>query len=177
MKPTEKVEALIKAFSPDQPEVVEYLRYLSAELERVTAGFPDIGPDPLKLDGEERSRRMDEQVIYDTIWKAFCIQQSGVPDQMALCWRHDLMKLNQRLILAESRLKFDREENTNLRAQLAEAATKPDPHHYFKVHEVGRPLPIHTEILLNDGRWVEACSWPQYDATINYQARVKKGTK
>ena len=57
------------------------------------------------------------------------------------------------------------------------AATKPDPHHYFKVHEVGRPLPIHTEILLNDGRWVEACSWPQYDATINYQARVKKGTK
>ena len=48
------------------------------------------------------------------------------------------------------------------------------PYHYFKVHEVERPLPIDTEILLNDGRWVEACSWPQYDATINYQARVKK---
>ena len=56
-------------------------------------------------------------------------------------------------------------------------AQNADPHLYFKVHEVGRPLPIDTEILLDDGRWVEACSWPQYDATINYQARVKKGTK
>ena len=56
-------------------------------------------------------------------------------------------------------------------------AQNTDPYHYFKVHEVGRPLPIDTEILLDDGRWVEACSWPQYDATINYQARVKKGAK
>lgn len=52
-----------------------------------------------------------------------------------------------------------------------------NPYHYFKVHEIGRPLPIDTEILLDDGRWVEACSWPQYDATKNYQARVKKGDK
>ena len=52
-----------------------------------------------------------------------------------------------------------------------------DDYDYFKVHEVGRPLPINTEILLDDGRWVEACSWPQYDATKNYQARIKKGAK
>jgi len=61
--------------------------------------------------------------------------------------------------------------------QRDDAMANQDPHYYFKVHEVGRPLPIDTEILLDDGRWVEACSWPQYDSTINYQARVKKGAK
>jgi len=132
MKPTERVEAerywtnwidgMIRLSKSNEGDWVPYpfAKELATELERVTAAFPDIGADPLKLDGEERTKRMDEQVIYDITSKAASVQQTGVPDQTALVWRFDLSKLHERAILDEARLKFARDENADLKRQVEE---------------------------------------------------------
>lgn len=180
MKPTEKVEALIKAFSPDQPEVVEYLRSMSAELERVQNLYSEscrLGEEAMRIVRQENAdlkRRVDEwekaHTRRTTELKAELSERTVLLNQTI----SERDQLRAQIGELNNECRNHVEQFQKLRAQIAESASNQDPYHYFKVHEVGRPLPIDTEILLDDGRWVEACSWPQYDATINYQARVKK---
>lgn len=68
--------------------------------QQLEAKFPDIGPDPLKADGDERKRLHNE--TDERLTKAFTIQQSGVPDQTALVWRIDISRQHDALIIAQT---------------------------------------------------------------------------
>jgi hypothetical protein len=70
-------------------KIVEYDRSLHLKAAKAHE-FPDIGPDPLKLDGEEREKAYDDTDA--RLHKACAVQQKGVPDQTALVWRIDLSR-------------------------------------------------------------------------------------
>ncbi len=62
----------------------------------------DIGPDPLKLNGQERTayQRLYKKRLRD----ALTIQQKNVPNQTALVWRADLGQLFSELAILQGRL-------------------------------------------------------------------------
>lgn len=109
-----------------------FIYSLAAKIEEMSASieqakkFPDIGPDPLKLDGEERTARMEDKAVKEILFKAMSKQQSGVPDQTALVWRFDLSKMSERITLAEARLEYARADRDKLRAEI-EACLKLEP--------------------------------------------------
>ena len=90
----------------------EQVQSLQSELSKK---FPDIGPDPLKADGEEREKLHNE--TRQRIEKACAIQQSGVPDQTALTWRIDLSRIRDDLTIAEARVEILTRSNENLQSE------------------------------------------------------------
>ena len=58
--------------------------------------FPDIGPDPLQV--RDAPGRGCVEASLERVRAAHCKQQEGVPDQTALVWRIDLMRLTGELI-------------------------------------------------------------------------------
>lgn len=97
-----------------------------AELDRETiAGlekerrFPDIGADPLKLDGDERTTYRSDDVTLARLQKATSLQQKEVPDQTALVWRADLNWLIGQFIWRQAGHRHAITRNESVVAQLA----------------------------------------------------------
>lgn len=71
----------------------EQLAQAQGEVARLKAGFPDIGPDPLKLPTVEWAEAATEDSTKKRLRDIYCKQQAGVPDQTALVWRIDLTRM------------------------------------------------------------------------------------
>lgn len=130
-------------------EWIDGLLELAAEADRLAniadagagiPGAPDIGPDPLKLDGEERVRYGGEYVARLTA--AHTIQQPGVPDQTALVWRIDLSRVLSELIQTRVRERKPR-IYTKCPACKNDTLTINDDHHLLCTwHECPNPIMI-----------------------------------
>jgi len=106
----------IQGRDDDRKEAQDQNAALTARLAEVEKErqFPDIGPDPLKLNGEERKKAADE--TYSRLTKAHTVQQKGVPDQTALVWRIDLSRADMYRIIENNKLKSAQaERDTALR--------------------------------------------------------------
>lgn len=77
----------------DIKQLKQQLAQAQEEVANLKAGFPDIGPDPLKLPPDEWQEAASEDATKKRITDIYCKQQKGVPDQTALLWRADLSRL------------------------------------------------------------------------------------
>jgi hypothetical protein len=102
-----------------------------AELERVKGErkYPNIGPDPLKLPGDEYMKRNSVPAAIHELSKGVSLQQKEVPDQTALVWRADLNRLLMDHTWRTNHLPIIKSQDTELttlraRVQLAEEMEK-----------------------------------------------------
>ena len=153
MKPTEQVEAQ-KWFDYDQDTFVvtaSLAKELATNFERVTT---ELATSKSIVALDQLCRLTDENTDL----------------------KRQLAEATKALNYTLKYLRSPEDDSAELVERMITAAIetqKGDGWHYFKVHETGCPLPIDTEINCH-GAWHLAATYPQYDATKNYQARVKK---
>lgn len=82
------------------------------------SALPDIGEDPLKASDLQLSTALCR------LGKARDIQQEGVPDQTALVWRIDLMRVMDELTLMTARWNLMRQREERLEDEANELRAK-----------------------------------------------------